>query len=232
MKILFTGILAAALLCGCAGTAQGGAAGRDDTTTQGGTDKPDSTGTVDNTGQGALGGQVQGSQNRLENQGIQGSLNGQGQETPVEEVPEPVVFEAQDLEGNTVTSDIFGESKLTMVNVWATYCNPCLREMPELGELAGEYDAGTFRLIGVVSDVQEGADQEILDAVEGLVTDTGADYTHLLLNLSLYNGMLTDVTAVPTTFFVDEEGIIVGSVVGARDKASWKEIIDGYLEEQ
>lgn len=210
IRILAACILAAALLCGCAGTGQGNTGGQDDTIAQDGTGKQDNTGGQDGAGQNVLEGQV----------------------PPVEETPEPVVFEAQDLEGNTVTSDVFGESKLTMVNVWATYCNPCLREMPDLGELAGEYDAGTFRLIGVVSDVQEGVNQKTLDEVEKLVEETGADYTHLLLNLSLYNGMLMEVTAVPTTFFVNKEGIIIGSVVGSRDKASWKEIIDELLEEQ
>lgn len=147
------------------------------------------------------------------------------------EPPEPVVFEAQDMAGNTVTSDIFGDSKLTMVNVWATYCNPCLSEMPELGELAGEYDSGDFRLIGIISDVVEGADQKDMDYAAELIEQTGADYTHLLLNQSLYSGLLSDVSAVPTTFFIDENGIVLGGVVGAREKAVWKEIIDGLLEE-
>ncbi|MCI9221252.1 MAG: TlpA family protein disulfide reductase [Lachnospiraceae bacterium] len=150
-----------------------------------------------------------------------------------------VVFEAQDMEGNTVTSDIFGQSRLTMINVWATYCNPCLSEMPELGELAGEYDEGDFRLIGVISDVPEMTEgmvdadkvEKAIEVAKSLIERTGADYTHLLLNASLFNALLTDVTAVPTTFFVDEEGRVLGEVVGARDKESWKKMIDALLEE-
>ena len=42
-------------------------------------------------------------------------------------------FTAQDLEGNTVDQSILADHKLTMVNVWATFCTPCLSEMPELG---------------------------------------------------------------------------------------------------
>lgn len=150
-----------------------------------------------------------------------------------------MVFEAQDMEGNTVTSDIFGQSRLTMINVWATYCNPCLSEMPELGELAGEYDEGDFRLIGVISDVPEMTEgmvdadkvEKAIEVAKSLIERTGADYTHLLLNASLFNALLTDVTAVPTTFFVDEEGRVLGEVVGARDKESWKKMIDALLEE-
>ena len=39
------------------------------------------------------------------------------------------------------------------------------------------------------------------------------------------------MTAVPTTFFVDGEGKVLGTVVGARDKESWKELIDALLAE-
>ena len=42
-------------------------------------------------------------------------------------------FEGNDMEGNAVTSEIFSESRLTMINVCATYCSPCLNDMPELG---------------------------------------------------------------------------------------------------
>jgi len=147
---------------------------------------------------------------------------------PEEEPAAGISFEAVDMEGNAVTSDIFSQSKLTMVNVWATYCGPCLSEMPELGELAAEYDAEEFQLIGIVSDVLEGEDQEL---AESLIEETGAGYTHLLLNESLYYALLTDVSAVPTTFFIDENGIILDTVIGAREKSAWEEIINGLLEE-
>lgn len=139
-------------------------------------------------------------------------------------------FEAYDMDGNVVSSEVFKESKITMVNVWATYCNPCLREMPELGELAQEYEAGEFRLIGIISDVPEYADQEAVDLAKDLIEQTGASYTHLLVNDQLYRGLLKNVTAVPTTYFFDENGILLDTVIGAMDKAAWKEKIDELLE--
>lgn len=174
--------------------------------------------------------------------GETGKENGKGspeageayeEESASEEVPalEPIVFEGQDMEGNTVTSDIFANARLTMVNVWATYCNPCLREMPDLGELAGEYDPADFQLYGIVSDVQEGADETELKKAEGLIEKTEAHYPHLLLNKSLYDALLTEVSGVPTTFFIDENGVVLGVVMGSKEKSVWKEIIDGLLEE-
>lgn len=148
---------------------------------------------------------------------------------PAEPSAAGVVFEGTDLDGNLVSSEVFSRSKLTMVNVWATYCNPCLREMPELGELAAEYDAGEFQIIGIVSDVLEGADQS---QAERLVRQTGANYPHLLLNESIYYALLTDVSGVPTTFFMDENGVVLGQVSGAKEKSMWEEIINGLLAEE
>lgn len=108
-----------------------------------------------------------------------------------ETAPIFITFKGTDLDGNTVSQEIFSQSKLTMVNVWATYCNPCLSEMPGLGELAAEYDPAEFQLIGIVSDVMEGEDQSL---VESLVQETGANYLHLLANDSIGQAILSSVS--------------------------------------
>ncbi len=204
-------ILTGMLLCGCAGKEEEGR-GRENISGQEETEegRPPREGAP-------------------EKEGTEGAAeNGTFQET---EAAEKVSFEGQDMEGNKVSSDIFPNSRLTMINVWATYCNPCLREMPELAQLTAEYASEDFQLIGIISDVQEGADQSAMETAAQLIEQTGADYPHLLLNESIYYGMLTDVMAVPTTFFVDSEGNILDTVVGAMDKSAWKEKIDELLEE-
>ena len=139
-----------------------------------------------------------------------------------------IIFEGTDLDGNTVSQEIFSQSKLTMVNVWATYCNPCLSEMPGLGELAEEYNVSEFQIIGIVSDVWEGEDQTL---VESLIQETRADYLHLLANDSIGQAILSSVSGVPTTFFFDGEGAYLGGVVGSAEKEKWEEIVHGLLEE-
>ena len=156
--------------------------------------------------------------------------NGSVQDT--ESLSSGIVFTCPDVNGNSVSETIFSQSKLTMVNVWATYCNPCLSEMPGLGELAVSYDPKEFQIIGVISDVQEGADEETIAAAAELIEATGADYTHLLLNETIYLALLKDVTAVPTTFFIDEKGTVLDTVVGAMEKSAWEEKINALLEEQ
>lgn len=145
-----------------------------------------------------------------------------------ETAPIFITFKGTDLDGNTVSQEIFSQSKLTMVNVWATYCNPCLSEMPGLGELAEEYNVSEFQIIGIVSDVWEGEDQTL---VESLIQETRADYLHLLANDSIGQAILSSVSGVPTTFFFDGEGAYLGGVVGSAEKEKWEEIIHGLLEE-
>ncbi len=149
--------------------------------------------------------------------------------SPDQEETDPIfiTFAGTDLDGNAVSQEIFSQSKLTMVNVWATYCNPCLSEMPGLGELASEYAQEEFQIIGIVSDVWEGEDQTLVDS---LVQETGADYLHLLANDSIGQAILSSVSGVPTTFFFDGEGTYLGGVVGSAEKSAWEELINELLE--
>ncbi len=135
-------------------------------------------------------------------------------------------FTTTDVYGNTVTQEIFAQADLTVVNVWATYCGPCINEMPYLGELAEEYDSSKVQIVGIPTDVYN---QEYLDYALSLINETGADYTHLLMSEELYNWGLTDIQYVPTTFFVNSEGEILDSVVGSMSKEDWKALIDEKL---
>lgn len=140
-------------------------------------------------------------------------------------------FNAKSIDGEDVTSDIFVDSKLTMINVWGTFCNPCLQEMPDLGEIAASYDKAQFQMIGIISDVTDKAKQEDIDYAKELIEETKAGYLHLLNGDSLTQNLLAAVSAVPTTFFVKQDGEVLGYTVGAMDKASWEALIDELLAE-
>lgn len=148
-----------------------------------------------------------------------------------EQEPYVLTFEANTVEGEAMTSDIFAQSKLTMINVWATYCNPCLAEMPALGEIAGSHEQSEFQIIGIVSDVAEGATEGDMNTVKELIEETQANYPHLLLNESLYVNLVGAVEAVPTTFFINNKGELMGYLVGSYEKEAWEEIINDLLSE-
>ena len=143
-------------------------------------------------------------------------------------------FSTTDLDGNELDQSMLEEYGLTMVNVWATYCTPCLSEMPDLGELADEYRDQGVQIVGLVSDVlnSDGSySEEQLDTARDIVAETGADYPHLLPSQDLY-GLLSQIYGVPTTFFVDSQGRQVGSAyVTAMEKEDWVQVIDGVMEE-
>lgn len=140
-------------------------------------------------------------------------------------------FTAKSVDGEDVTSDILANSKLTMINVWGTFCNPCLEEMPDLGEIATSYDSAQFQMIGIVSDVTDKSKQEDIDYAKELIEETKADYLHLLNGDSLTQNLLAGVSAVPTTFFVKQDGEVLGYTVGAMDKSSWEALINDLLAE-
>lgn len=154
------------------------------------------------------------------------------QETETEQEPYILSFEAPTIEGGNLTSDCFADSKLTMLNVWATYCSPCLNEMPDLGEIANAYDKSEFQMIGIISDVYADADADTIQTAKDLIIETKADYPHVLLSDSLYSNLLSGVTSVPTTFFVNQKGEVLGYAVGAQSKESWEEIINELLAKE
>lgn len=135
-------------------------------------------------------------------------------------------------DGEPVTADVLSGHRLTMINVWATYCNPCIGEMPELARLNADYAEQGFQIIGVLSDVNsaESPDEDGRAYAQVIINQTGADYLHLIPGEGLLRGAMAEITAVPTTYFVDEHGQQVGeALVGSRSYEDWAAIVDGLL---
>lgn len=140
-----------------------------------------------------------------------------------------------DFDGNEVDKSLFEGHRLTMVNIWATFCNPCLSEMPELGELAAEYakEEGGAQIIGICTDITDlsgNTTQEAVDGAKQIVEMTGAAYPHLIPNDEFMAFLMQEVPGVPTTFFVDKNGEVIGDeVVGAKSKDAWQQEIESRL---
>lgn len=122
-----------------------------------------------------------------------------------------------------------------MINIWGTFCSPCLQEMPALAELNQEYKDKGFQVVGIVVDAGD-ANGTIIESqvalAKEIVEKTGADYLHMLPSADLLEAKLKDVSAIPETIFVDQNGKIVGeSYLGGKSKSDWKEIIEQTLKE-
>lgn len=124
-------------------------------------------------------------------------------------------FTTTDVNGNQVTSDeIFGAAKFTMVNCWASWCGPCIQELPEIEELSKKVQEKGGQVVGLLMD---GSTPLGLEEAKAIIEDTGVTY----LNIIDWEGIKNQihVQAYPTTYFVDSEGNIVGgSIIGADPK--------------
>jgi len=139
-------------------------------------------------------------------------------------------FTTQTLDGETVNSaDIFSQAKVTMVNVWGSFCPPCLKEMPDLARIHADYAEADFQIIGLLQDVFALDSSTAQDAVE-IVEATGANYLHLISSDEVIESVTRSIYAVPTTLFVDSEGkLLCSPVVGSNVYETWAAAIDELL---
>lgn len=134
-------------------------------------------------------------------------------------------FNTTDVTGKKVDQTIFEKSDLTMVNIWATYCSPCLEEMPALQELSDKYK-GKMQIVGIVSDISKANDK----TASKIIKEKKIKYTNLVPSSDMY--YLSQVQYVPTTVFLDKDGNQIGeSYSGSKDRSSWDSLIKKMLDE-
>jgi len=133
-------------------------------------------------------------------------------------------FSTSDLDGRIFTNAIFAENEITMINFWATWCPPCIAEMPDLAELAEILEKTNLEagLIGVLLDAD---DRGAIRKAEQILDKAKAHFTQLRPNNEM-RSILDAIDAIPTTIFVDSKGNIVGqAIVGARSSQAYLDAI-------
>ena len=119
-----------------------------------------------------------------------------------------IEFTTTDLDGNSVSSaDLFAQNEITLLNIWATWCGPCVGEFEDL---QGIYKRMAEKGVGVVGVM---IDDDVELAREEL-EEFGVKYPVILAPDNLDD--LVFVNAYPTSVFVGKDGTVVaGPVVGA-----------------
>jgi thiol-disulfide isomerase/thioredoxin len=125
-------------------------------------------------------------------------------------VPDPApapTLTLSDLSGNTADLSDF-RGKLVVVNLWATWCAPCLEEMPSLERLQ-------TRLRERIAVLAVSEDRGGSKAVEPFVAKLGLKSVKTYLDPKSAVGHAFDVQGLPTSFLIDRDGKVLGKVEGA-----------------
>lgn len=131
-------------------------------------------------------------------------------------------FSTVDLNGKTVDNSIFAGHRLTMINIWATFCRPCIKELPDLQAMSEVMPEGA-QLISIVGDADN---EESLKLAQRIATDTGVSFPSIVPDSPLKQYLDDNMVAYPTTLFVDSAGRIVGEpIIGERGMSVYGEVL-------
>jgi thiol-disulfide isomerase/thioredoxin len=123
-------------------------------------------------------------------------------------ISQPVEIQLKDVFGNTVSLSDF-RGKIVFLNFWATWCPPCVIEMPSMQKLHRRFKDKNFIMVAINS-------QETDAQVKSFFNKYKLSFT-ALLDSSAEVGAWFDVNAFPTTFVLDKKGRIIGRALGPRE---------------
>ena len=132
------------------------------------------------------------------------SLGVQEYATPIEAID----FTLKDLDNKRISLKSY-RGKVVMLNFWATWCTPCRLEMPSMEKLHRQFKDKGFVVLAVAAG-------EKAEGVTAFVKEYHITFSTLL---DTDQGVAEDykVWALPTTYFINAEGKIIGRVNGSRD---------------
>ena len=142
--------------------------------------------------------------------------------------PFPFAFTTEDLYGNTVTEESIGEREIFFIHYWATWCSPCLDEMPELAEIAKAY-GDRVGFIGLIDDYSSN-----LSGAKSIAESAGIPASFIMTDGESEDmrkvRAVVHTGYVPSTVIVDVNGKMMGSsLIGAYGE-EYATILDSFLE--
>ena len=100
--------------------------------------------------------------------------------------------------------------KLVLLNFWATWCQPCIREMPSMERLYAKYKSSGLEIVAISLD--QGNEQEVREFVAKLNLTFS-----IILDPEHKAKALYKVRGLPTTYLMDRKGRVAGYGVGPRE---------------
>jgi len=107
--------------------------------------------------------------------------------------------------------------KTLMINLWATWCEPCVEEFPDLIKLYKDYRDKNFVLVFISLD-QPG---DLKTKVIPFLKDNGVDFTTYINGFKKQEDMINSINrnwdgAIPATYIFDNTGVITASLIGGK----------------
>ena len=127
---------------------------------------------------------------------------------PGERLPAPG-FTLTNLAGKAASLDDY-HGKVVLIHFWATFCVPCVREMPELESLWQEYRDQGLVVLGIATD--RGSES----VVREFVGKTGVTFPTLLDPDGTVRNRY-EVVALPMSYLIGRDGKISGRMIGTRE---------------
>lgn len=126
--------------------------------------------------------------------------------------------------GDSVSLRALAQGEVTLINIWATWCEPCKEEMPAMQRMYADLAPRGFKILAVSIDNGDGA------PVKEFVQRLGITF-NVLQDRSGSIQQLYQTTGVPESFLLDRDGTIVKRVIGAHDWSSVanRKLVDRYL---
>ena len=131
--------------------------------------------------------------------GAESVVNDQG-------LPMAPAFELADMAGNNVRLADF-EGKVVLLDLWATWCIPCLEGIPFYNELLDKYQDDGLEIIGI-------AVQSDYDAIQPIIDQYHIQYPILVGNKDVETAYR--VIGFPTAFLIDRDGDIQHKLLGTK----------------
>lgn len=128
-------------------------------------------------------------------------------------------FDALNLRTGLPSGLVDYQGRVILLNIWATWCQPCRVEMPALERLAQKLATTDFRVVAVSVDVSDSS------TVMGFVRDLGLSFD-ILQDQTRRIEQRYRTTGVPESFVIDRHGVIVKKVIGA---VSWDSPVNENL---
>lgn len=120
-------------------------------------------------------------------------------------------FQAVHLGSGTPAKLADYRGKVILLNIWATWCVPCLQEMPSMQRLQEKLQGTDFHIVAVSVDEQDST------VVRQFAQKLGVTF-EILHNQDQSIRSIYQTTGVPENYIIDRDGVIVKHVIGA---ASW-----------